>query len=69
MPQMKGVKELRLLVQQLKPGRYGGDGRSLSGHICFFSQQYPEFLVERPGLLEVKSPFEKGGFRGIFGRL
>jgi hypothetical protein len=31
MPQMKGMKELRLLVQQLKQGRYGGDNASLAG--------------------------------------
>ncbi len=32
---MKGMKKLKLLVQQLRQSRYGGDGRSLSGHICF----------------------------------
>jgi hypothetical protein len=30
MPQMKGVKELRLLVQQLKPGRYGNASLAIS---------------------------------------
>jgi hypothetical protein len=30
MPQVKGMKDVKLLVQQLKPSRYGGDERGAS---------------------------------------
>jgi hypothetical protein len=49
MPQMKGMKELRLLVQQLQPGRYGGDGRSLFRHICFLVFTFLCALASLPG--------------------